>query len=183
MECGPIGPGTCTFLVTGTSGVIQSPNYPAAYDHNSVCTWYIQGEDYSRRILLTVSKAIFLALPGKSSAIIPGEPYHKFTQLPNLTSILPFQFETFNTEGPYDTVAIYVGGLSIESSVGVASLSGHLSGPGLHKYISPNNLMILTFTTDDTINSGDSNLDPYGFNATWSNGLRLFTVLFLKSGF
>lgn len=34
--------GDCKFTVTGSSGIIKSPNYPNNYPTNKVCTWTIK---------------------------------------------------------------------------------------------------------------------------------------------
>ena len=52
----------------GTSGVIQSPNYPNPLPHRVACAWGVQGPQ-DRRIKIEIDD---LDLPGSSSWISPS---------------------------------------------------------------------------------------------------------------
>ena len=84
-----------------------------------------------------------------------------------------FQFETLNTEAGHDYVTIFAGGLTIESSTWVASLSGFVERTSVSQYTSTNNVIILHFTSDGTINYGDPTQLDFGFRVHWANGLYM----------
>ena len=62
-----------------------------------------------------------------------------------------------------DVLDIYVGGRTLDSSVYVTSLSGHIPLDNHPTYVSTNNFMILRFISDKTV-------QKTGFQASFATG-------------
>lgn len=70
------------------------------------------------------------------------------------------QFSEFETEASFDTVQILAGGRTEESSVTLATLSGHQNVSALKNFVTGSNLMIVKFRSDASV-------EKRGFRASW----------------
>lgn len=70
------------------------------------------------------------------------------------------QFSEFDTENNFDQVQILVGGRTEESSVTLATLSGHQQNISARNFVTGSNLMIVKFRSDAAV-------EKRGFRASW----------------